>query len=447
MGIKISLIGAGSAVFSLNLIKDICLTPGLAGSTVSLMDVDAGRLEAAYGLCRRYAEEVGMRLNLERTTDRRECLQGADFVVNTALDGGHARLREGWKIAKAHGYRFGGSLHVMHDEAFFVNFYQLRLMESILLDVLEICPNAWYVLVANPVLAGVTYMKRKYPQANIVGMCHGYGGVYAVAHALGLEKEHVTFEAPGVNHFLWLTKFFYKGQDAFPLLDKWIASKDNGYWENCGLNGHEGPKQADIYRRYGAFPIGDTCTAGGGAWGWWYHTDDAVQARWREDPDGWYESYFKWGLEGVEKIKRAAEDASVKVSDVFPGHSAESIVPLIEALACDVERVVIVNILNDGEFVPGVPKDFEVEVPALVSKKGIQGIRTSGLPKPILAWLLRDRVASVEMELEAFIHRNRELLLSLILMDPWTKNETQARGMMEAVLESQLNKEMKEYYK
>ena len=43
--IKISVIGAGSAQFSLGLVKDICLTPGLAGSLISFMDIDADRLD------------------------------------------------------------------------------------------------------------------------------------------------------------------------------------------------------------------------------------------------------------------------------------------------------------------------------------------------------------------------------------------------------------------
>ena len=61
MGIKISVIGAGSAVFSLNLIKDICLTPRLQDSTISLMDIDEERLNGVYNLCKRYAKEVGDR--------------------------------------------------------------------------------------------------------------------------------------------------------------------------------------------------------------------------------------------------------------------------------------------------------------------------------------------------------------------------------------------------
>ena len=64
----------------------------------------------------------------------------------------------------------GGSLHVMHDEAFWINFYQFKLFDSVIEDVLEICPNAWYLQVDNPVLAGITYVGRKYPAAKIVGL-------------------------------------------------------------------------------------------------------------------------------------------------------------------------------------------------------------------------------------------------------------------------------------
>ncbi|MBW7461739.1 alpha-glucosidase/alpha-galactosidase, partial [Paenibacillus sepulcri] len=75
---KISIIGAGTAMFSLSLIRDICLTPNLEGSTISFMDIDEGRLESAYALALRYAEESGIKLKLEKTLDRRESIRGAD---------------------------------------------------------------------------------------------------------------------------------------------------------------------------------------------------------------------------------------------------------------------------------------------------------------------------------------------------------------------------------
>ena len=78
--------------------------------------------------------------------------------------------------------------------------------------------------------------------------------------------------------------------------------------------------------------------------------------------------------------------------------------------------------MNDGNFVPDIPHNFEVEVPALVSKRGVQGIKTDGLPKPLIAYILRDRVAPVEVELEAYESGGKELLLQLIMMGPWTRS-------------------------
>ncbi len=106
--IKISVIGAGSAVFSLNLIKDLCLTPNLKGSTISFMNTNEERLCTVHAICRRYADEMKTELKLEKTLHRRESLKNANFVINLALAAGHERLREGWSIAHKHGYGFGG---------------------------------------------------------------------------------------------------------------------------------------------------------------------------------------------------------------------------------------------------------------------------------------------------------------------------------------------------
>jgi alpha-galactosidase len=43
--IRLAIIGAGSAQFSLGLVRDLCLTESLRGSVISFMDVDEARLE------------------------------------------------------------------------------------------------------------------------------------------------------------------------------------------------------------------------------------------------------------------------------------------------------------------------------------------------------------------------------------------------------------------
>ena len=445
---KITIIGAGSAVFSLNLIRDFCLTPGLSGSTITFMDIDQERLHAIFTLCQRYARELGIDLKLEHTTNRRQALTGADFVINTALVAGHTHLREGWKVAQEIGYRSGGSLHIMHDEAFWINFYQLRFFESVLADMQEVCPDAWYLLVANPVLAGITYLARTYPQVKMVGLCHGFAGVYRLADRLGLEREHLTFEIPGVNHQVWLTHAYYKGESIFPLLDAWIEREAPAYWQTCPASDELGPKAIDLYRRFGAFPIGDTCTVGGGSWPWWYHTDAETEQRWQEDPARWWEAHFERGEHELAAIERVAADPAANVTTPFPAKlSGEVMVPLIESIACDIPRVIIGNVQNAGDFVPGIPRDFAVEIPTLASKRGIEGIRTHGLPAPILHHIQRDRVATVNLELTAYEQRSREALLQLIQMDHWTRSVQQAQQLLDGILALPYHTEMREYYR
>lgn len=445
---KIALIGAGSAVFSLSLIRDLCLTPNLAGSVVSFMDIDESRLEGACTLCRRFADEVGIRLDLEKTTDRRTALRGADFVINTALGAGHRRLQEGWEIGRRYGYRIGGSLHILHDEAFWANFYQYRLFEAFIQDILEICPKAYYLQVANPVFAGITLLGRKYPQVRIVGLCHGYRGVYHLAHELGLDQARLSFEIPGVNHFVFLTQLYADGKDALPLIDKWIAAKADDYWNACHNSDDLGPKPVDVYRRLRVFPIGDTATPGGGAWPFWYHTDDEIEKRWKEDPWSWYQGYFHSTAQMVEDIRRISQDTSIRVTDHFkPKKSGEVFIEMIESIACDITRPLVVNVPNTHEYVPGIPKDVAVEIQALVSARGIQGIRTNGLPRHILARIFHDRIGPMEMELAAYEQGSYELLLQLVLMDPFTKSLDQAKALLDEILALPYHAEMRQHYK
>ena len=433
---RIVIIGAGSAMFSLSLIRDLCLTPNLAGSNVVFVDVDGQRLAAAHELCRRYAAELGTALDLEQTTDRRSALRGADFVVNTALVAGHQALHEGWAIARRHGYRMGGSLHVVHDEAFWVNFFQFELFDSVAADILELCPDAWLLQVANPVFAGVTWLGRRYPALKVVGLCHGFMGVYNLADQLGLSRERLRFEIPGVNHFVWLNALEHDGSDALPLVDRWIEEKAPDYWQRCRPSDGLGPAAVDLYRRFGRFPIGDTATPGGGSWPAWYHADDATEHRWHEDPVAWWnEVYFSEAEQAVAKLRRVADDPSARVTDLLPpGKSGELMVEVIESIACNLPRVLVGNVLNTGGFVTGVPADYAVEVPTRVSAAGVQGLPTRALPRPILARLWRDRLAPVEVELAAYAQRSRGLLLQLILMDPFTRSLDQAAALLDDIL-------------
>jgi len=445
---KISLIGAGSGCFSLGLVRDLCRSKPLSDCTVSLMDINEERLDAVHALCERFVREIGGSIRFEKTTSREESLTNADFIVSTALTAPHQRLLDGWKIAEKHGFRMGGSYHIMYDEAFWVNFYQMRFMESLTRDILRLCPDAWHLMVSNPVVAGTTLIQRKYPEAKMVGLCHGYGMVHQIAEALGYQRDDVQYELSGVNHFVWLRHARLKGEDLFPILEDWLRDHSAEAWKGDKDNTPLGRKRMDFYKKHGAIGIGDTLSWSGASWPWWYHSSDDVEKAFGEysPMDGW-NGYFKSVRENAAKIIALADDPARSVSEFLADvHPDDLMVPLIESLATDIPRVRIVNVLNRGGLVPGVPEDFEVEVPALCDAGGIHPIQTDPLPRHIIAHILRDRVAPVEMELEAYESGDIELLIELVLMDKWATSYNQARAFVEEILALPYHSELRAHF-
>lgn len=439
-GPNIAIIGAGSAVFSLSFIRDACLTPRLAGSRITLMDIDEDRLGVSYKLATRYARELDIDLTIKSTLDRASALREADFVVNAALGPGHEQMRAGWEVARQVGYRFGGSLHVMHDESFWINFHQLRLVDSILADVQRICPSAWYIQVANPVLAGMTHVFRRFPDIKAVGLCHGYVGVYEVADALGIAHADFSFDVAGVNHHMWMIDGYTAGESVLPAFEKVLAD------DSLPTDSRITPVTVDLYHRLGALPLGDTCSPGGGSWPWWYHESSETERTWGEDPETAWTNYYPRLQEKLAGLREAA-DGKARVSDVLPPErSREQAIPLIESICYDVPRVLFCNISNKRRLMPQLPDDLAVEVPALVSRRGIDGLAPAPLPPGVVAQIQRDRVGPVTTELAAYENADRDLLESLVLMDPWTRSLEQARTVVEQIMALPGNESMADYY-
>ena len=132
---KVTIFGAGSVVFSLGLVKDLCLTKELNGALVCFMDINDEVLDVIYALGRRYAEDLGADLSFEKTTEREVALRGADFVINTAT----VTHNEYFMQRRRH---MTANLGYFYDQTGMPEYYNLQLMLDVARDMERFCPQA-----------------------------------------------------------------------------------------------------------------------------------------------------------------------------------------------------------------------------------------------------------------------------------------------------------------
>jgi len=440
--VKIGVIGAGSAQFSLGLVRDLILTESLHGSTVTFMDIDAERLDLVYRLAYRYVEEQGVDLHFEQSLEREDALAEADFVINTALIGGHGADESERKLAEQHGYYRGE--RVLHLQR------QLHMMLSVARDMERICPNAWLIQSSNPVFEGCTLMTRE-TGVKVVGLCHGFYGYVNICKVLGIDEKEVTWQAPGFNHVIYLTDFRYRGKNAYPLLDEWIANKSEEYWATYQPTfGENDMSRAaiDQYKRVGLMPIGDTARA---FTTWWYHTDLETKKYWF-GPLGGFDSEIGWQLyldklqEKLESIARAARDTTTPVSEMIPlVYSGELQLPLIDSLTNNVERIMQVNVPNMGT-IQGIPDDVVVEGKAVISGKGVQLLQVGKLPETLMQQVMYPRHLLLEQTISAYVNHDKELLRDIVREDHRTKTPEQANRLIDAMFALSHNAEIAHWY-
>ncbi len=454
--VKISFIGAGSAAFSMKVIRDLCLSEGLSGSAVVLMDVNKSRLDAVYSMATHYAGGVHADLHFERTTDRKNALSETDFVIDTVLAGGHEQQEIVRAVGEKHGYYRGVEsveFNMIQDySTTFQGYYQLKFFLDLARDMEEICPEALLIDVANPECEAGTLLARE-TKVRAVGYCHGYLGYKNVARTLGLEPEQVDFRVAGFNHNIFLTKFqIGEGQDAYPLLDSWIERDAENHWNDYRpLNEFDidmSRAAVDMYKLYGLFPVGDTVRGGS----WKYHYDLKTKQYWYGEfggPDsevGWA-LYLERVAERTKLIFKLAEEPGPELFKAFPPEkSEEQIVPLIESITNDLGERFVLDVRNDGT-IPGLPNDVAVEVSAKADAKGIHPEKVERMPKSLLRMALLPRLARLEMAMEAFLSGDRSILLEILYRDPRTRSDAQAEKVLAEILALPFNEGMRQHYK
>jgi alpha-galactosidase len=397
---SVAFIGAGSVVFTRQLLADLLRYPELKDLDLRLHDIDAERLAVAEGTARQVAERFGASIRLTATADRRTAVDGADFVVNMVQVGGIAATRRDLEIPAKYGL-----LQTIGDTTgvggVFRGLRTFPFLSALLNDMQELCPDAVFLNYTNPMAMNVWWASVVAPKITTLGLCHSvYWTVNGLCDLLGVPLDGTHFRAAGVNHQAWLLEWSRDGESLYPQLQQKIR-------EDPEL---ERRVRVEIYKRIGYYPT-ETSEHSSEYLSWFLRSKEQIE-RFRLEPL----QYVGISEENVHEFEDAkAALASGRPLELQEG-AAEYAPQVIHSIVTGTRREIHANVPNRG-LIDNLPEGAVIEVPHIVDGNGIQAVPMGPLP-PQCAALNRSYLNVAGLAIEAMRTGSKELVRQAVLVDP-----------------------------
>ena len=403
---KVAMIGAGSLVFCKTLMSDFLATPALAGSEYRLMALTHTRLDKMKAFVERMIKDNGVKATVTATTDRREALRDADYVVVMLQAGGVTEFAQDYQIPLKYGVdQCTGD--TMGPGGVFRALRHIPALLEIAHDMRELCPNAILFNYANPMAMCCSALGRV-PGLQFVGLCHGVQTTMdLIASYTGARKEEIDFLAAGINHMAWFLKLEHQGRDLYPVLK--ANFEKPGYYVNEKVRG-------EVMRHFGYFMTESTGHLS--EYMPYFRKNQKALDLYCDEPAFGGESgaYYKYCAMLAEKFA-TADPLSIESTTLGP-RSAEYCSHIIEAKETGEIFRLNGNIRNDG-YITNLPDGCCVEVPIYVDRTGLHPIVIGNLP-PQCAALNMTNVLVQQLVVEASFTGDVELVMQAIALDPLT---------------------------
>lgn len=428
--IKVALIGAGSHVFGLRLAIDLMSYPELKGLVLNLMDIDRDRLEFTTKLVKIAAEQSKAEVSIHSTTDRREALKDADYVVTSIRAGGMGATRLDLEIPAKYGIEQGVGDTVGPGGVF----YGLRngfALLDICRDMEDLCPDAWLLNYTNP-MAILCWVIKELTKVKFVGLCHSVPSTaHLLASYIDAPLNEVSYLAAGINHMAWFIDFRWRGVDAYPILREKLS--DPSVYDNPSHPAYYDLVRIEIFKALGYY-VSESSN----------HLSEYLPY-FRKNPK-LIERYrvlsSSMRLEVQERSRRMRDEKFLKILEEggqLPlRRSGEYCAQVVYAIETDTPIKVYGNVENTG-LITNLPYGCIVEVPCMVDGGGIHPCYIGSIP-PQCAALNRMNISVQELAARAVIERSRERVFQALLVDPLTSSlltVDEIRRLTEEMFEAQ----------
>jgi alpha-galactosidase len=421
---KIVLIGAGSAMFGLGTLGDIFKTPGLAGSTVVLHDINPQALNSTYGAGQSFLSENDLDYDLIATTDRQEAVRDADFcILSIEIGDRYALWEQDWKVP----LQFG--IHQVYGEnggpgGFFHALRIIPPIQDICRDISDFDPDAWVLNLSNPMIRISHAVITEFPEIKYLGLCHEIASlVHHLPILLEIPFDDLLMKAGGLNHFSVLVDIKHRktGQDLYPI----IREKGPAYFINAeNYFGNRGERNLciEILNRFGVLP---------------------------NTTDSHFGEYVQWAYESVDhngildfysEYKKAMLLPPLPAQERLAVGSGEGefwgTVPIISAIVNgEAHDELAINVRNDG-LMDFLPDEMPVEVPGTIRNGKVQGVPLKPYPLGFGA-LLQNQVGTTRLTTETIREKSLYLAKQALLADPVFNRASIVDDLIKTMIELQ----------
>jgi alpha-galactosidase len=412
--LKIALIGAGSVGFTQRLVRDLLSVPELQDIEIALTDISERNLSMIRGILERMLAANRLPTKLSATTDRREALEGARYVINCTRIGGLEAYRHDIEIPLKYGVDqcvgdticAGGILYGQRNIPKILDFCR---------DIREVAESgARFLNYANP-MAMNTWAAIDYGKVDTIGLCHGvqHGGVQ-IAAVLGAGPGELDYVCAGINHQTWYIDVRLKGRPVGR--DELLAA-----FERHPVYSSQEKVRIDVLRRFGFY----STESNGHLSEYlpWYRKRPNEIARWIDMSD-WIHGETGGYLRhcGERRDAYEAEYPQLLKSAEAPidsrARTTEHASYIIEGLETGRPYRGHFNVKNDG-LITNLPADAIVETPGYVDRFGLNMVAGITLPEACAATCIAS-INVQRMAMHAAIAGDVELLKLAVLHDPLT---------------------------
>ena len=425
--IKLTIIGAGSAVFTKNIVTDLLSIEAFKNMEIALQDIDPVRLKASHELLNVISEKLNSSPKITSHTDRRESLAGSDFVQTTIQVGGYKPStvidfeipsQYGLKQTIADTLGIGGIMRALRT---------IPVLLDIAKDVMEVCPNAIWLQYVNPMCANMIAINNSFPDIKTLGLCHSVQGTAEMlAKDLGENFEDISYLCAGINHMAFYKTFEKKSnngasEDLYPRLknladkivnDEKLSSRSEEVTPYSNKVLHEKVRY-EILRRFGYFVTESS-----------EHFAEYVPWFIKQNRQDVIEKYKIPIEEYIDRCKISIKLWEKLKKDMTPIHnqplkrSNEYASFIMDGVANNKEVTINANVMNN-DYIDNLPSNCCVEVPCIINSGGYAPQKFGRLPEHLAA-LMRTNINVQILTAEAAITKKREHIYHAALLDPLT---------------------------